>query len=186
MIARGEADVVVAGGTEAALTGVCLAAFRRMGALSKEGVSRPFDARRDGFVMGEGAGVLVLERADHARARGATIFGRIAGYAATNDAFHITQPDPEGAGRQAGDARHAGRRRHLAERRGLRQRARHGHAVQRPDRDAGDQGRVQRIEHAAAGVLDEVGHRAPARRGRRDRGASSASSRSAAASCRPP
>jgi 3-oxoacyl-[acyl-carrier-protein] synthase II len=98
MISRGEADVVVAGGTEAALTGVCLAAFRRMGALSKEGVSRPFDARRDGFVMGEGAGVLVLERADHARARGATIFGRIAGYAATNDAFHITQPDPEGAG----------------------------------------------------------------------------------------
>jgi 3-oxoacyl-[acyl-carrier-protein] synthase II len=98
MITRGEADVVVAGGTEAALTGVCLAAFRRMGALSKEGVSRPFDARRDGFVMGEGAAVLVLERADHARARGATIFGRIAGYAASNDAFHITQPDPDGAG----------------------------------------------------------------------------------------
>ncbi len=98
MIARGEADAVVAGGTEAALTGVCLAAFRRMGALSKEGVSRPFDARRDGFVMGEGAAVLVLERADHARARGATIYGRIAGYAASNDAFHITQPDPDGAG----------------------------------------------------------------------------------------
>jgi 3-oxoacyl-[acyl-carrier-protein] synthase II len=98
MITRGEADVVVAGGTEAALTGVCLAAFRRMGALSKEGVSRPFDARRDGFVMGEGAAVVVLERADHARARGATVFGRIAGYAASNDAFHITQPDPEGAG----------------------------------------------------------------------------------------
>jgi 3-oxoacyl-[acyl-carrier-protein] synthase II len=98
MITRGEADAVVAGGTEAALTGVCLAAFRRMGALSKEGVSRPFDARRDGFVMGEGAAVLVLERADHARARGATIYGRIAGYAASNDAFHITQPDPEGSG----------------------------------------------------------------------------------------
>ena len=93
MIKRGEADVVVAGGTEAALTGVCLAAFRRMGALSKEGVSRPFDARRDGFVMGEGAGVLVLERGDHARARGATIYGRIVGYGASNDAFHITQPD---------------------------------------------------------------------------------------------
>ncbi len=98
MIARGEADAVLAGGTEAALTGVCLAAFRRMGALSREGVSRPFDARRDGFVMGEGAAVLVLERADHARARGATIYGRIAGYAASNDAFHITQPDPEGTG----------------------------------------------------------------------------------------
>jgi 3-oxoacyl-[acyl-carrier-protein] synthase II len=102
MIARGEADVVLAGGTEAALTGVCLAAFRRMGALSREGVSRPFDARRDGFVMGEGAAVLVLERAEHAKARGATVYARIAGYGASNDAFHITQPDSEGRGaRQA-------------------------------------------------------------------------------------
>ncbi len=101
MITRGEADVVVAGGTEAALTGVCLAAFRRMGALSREGVSRPFDVRRDGFVMGEGAGVVVLERAEHARARGAKIYGRIAGYGATNDAFHITQPDAEGRGARA-------------------------------------------------------------------------------------
>jgi len=98
MITRGEADVVVAGGTEAALTGVCLAAFRRMGALSREGVSRPFDARRDGFVMGEGAGVIVLEREEHAKARGATIYGRIVGYGASNDAFHITQPDAEGRG----------------------------------------------------------------------------------------
>ena len=101
MITRGEADVVVAGGTEAALTGVCLAAFRRMGALSREGISRPFDARRDGFVMGEGAAVLVLERAEHAKARGATIYGRIAGYGASNDAFHITQPDSEGRGARA-------------------------------------------------------------------------------------
>jgi len=98
LIQRGEADVVVAGGTEAALTGLCLAAFRRMGALSREGISRPFDARRDGFVMGEGAGVLVLERDAHARARGATVFGRIAGYGASNDAFHITQPDEDGRG----------------------------------------------------------------------------------------
>ena len=98
LIERGEADVVLAGGTEAALTSVCLAAFRRMGALSREGVSRPFDARRDGFVMGEGAAVLVLERAEHARARGATVYGRLAGYGATNDAFHITQPDPDGRG----------------------------------------------------------------------------------------
>ena len=98
MITRGEADVVVAGGTEAALTGVCLAAFRRMGALSREGISRPFDARRDGFVMGEGAGVIVLEREEHAKARGATIYGRVVGYGASNDAFHITQPDAEGRG----------------------------------------------------------------------------------------
>jgi 3-oxoacyl-[acyl-carrier-protein] synthase II len=98
MIARGEADAVVAGGTEAALTGLCIAAFRRMGALSREGVSRPFDANRDGFVMGEGAAVLVLEREEHARARGAQILARIAGYAASNDAFHITQPDQNGRG----------------------------------------------------------------------------------------
>jgi 3-oxoacyl-[acyl-carrier-protein] synthase II len=98
MIDRGEADAVIAGGTEAALTGLCIAAFRRMGALSREGVSRPFDAARDGFVMGEGAAVLVLEREEHARARGAEIFARIAGYGASNDAFHITQPDENGRG----------------------------------------------------------------------------------------
>jgi 3-oxoacyl-[acyl-carrier-protein] synthase II len=98
MIERGEADAVVAGGTEAALVGLCLAAFRRMGALSREGVSRPFDARRDGFVMGEGAAVLVLEREEHARARGAQILARVVGYGASNDAFHITQPEENGRG----------------------------------------------------------------------------------------
>jgi 3-oxoacyl-[acyl-carrier-protein] synthase II len=98
MLERGEADVVVAGGTEAAITPLCVAAFKRMGALSREGVSRPFDARRDGFVMGEGAGVIVMERAEHARARGAKILGYVAGYGASNDAFHMTQPDKEGRG----------------------------------------------------------------------------------------
>jgi 3-oxoacyl-[acyl-carrier-protein] synthase II len=98
MLERGEADVVVAGGTEAAITPLCVAAFKRMGALSREGVSRPFDARRDGFVMGEGAAVIIMERADHARARGAKILGYVAGYGASNDAFHMTQPDKEGKG----------------------------------------------------------------------------------------
>lgn len=98
MIDRGEADAVIAGGTEAALTGLCIAAFRRMGALSREGVSRPFDAERDGFVMGEGAAVLVLEREEHARARGARILARVAGYGASNDAFHMTQPHETGRG----------------------------------------------------------------------------------------
>jgi 3-oxoacyl-[acyl-carrier-protein] synthase II len=98
MIRRGEADAVVAGGTEAALVGLCLAAFRRMGALSREGISRPFDIQRDGFVMGEGAAILVLEREQHARARGAQIFARVSGYGASNDAFHITQPDEQGRG----------------------------------------------------------------------------------------
>jgi 3-oxoacyl-[acyl-carrier-protein] synthase II len=98
MIERGEVDVVIAGGTEAALVGLCLAAFRRMGALSREGISRPFDARRDGFVMGEGAAVLVLEREEHAKARGVKILGRVVGYGASNDAFHITQPEENGRG----------------------------------------------------------------------------------------
>jgi 3-oxoacyl-[acyl-carrier-protein] synthase II len=98
MIERGEADVVIAGGTEAPMVAECIAAFRQMGALSKEGISRPFDAQRDGFIMGEGAGIVVLEREDHARARGATIYGRIAGYGASSDAFHITLPDEEGRG----------------------------------------------------------------------------------------
>jgi 3-oxoacyl-[acyl-carrier-protein] synthase II len=98
MIARGEVDAMVAGGTEAALVGLCIAAFRRMGALSRVGESRPFDTRRDGFVMGEGSAVLVLEREEHARARGAQIFARITGYGASNDAFHITQPEENGRG----------------------------------------------------------------------------------------
>ncbi|HWC28148.1 MAG TPA: beta-ketoacyl-[acyl-carrier-protein] synthase family protein [Solirubrobacteraceae bacterium] len=98
MLERGEADIVVAGGTEAAITPLCVAAFKRMGALSREGMSRPFDARRDGFVLGEGAAVIVMERAEHARARAARILGYVAGYGASNDAFHMTQPDKEGKG----------------------------------------------------------------------------------------
>jgi 3-oxoacyl-[acyl-carrier-protein] synthase II len=98
MIARGEADAMIAGGTEAALVGLCIAAFRRMGALSRVGESRPFDTRRDGFVMGEGSAILVLEREEHARARGAQIFARVSGYGASNDAFHITQPEENGRG----------------------------------------------------------------------------------------
>lgn len=98
MIQRGEVDAMIAGGTEAALVGLCLAAFRRMGALSRVGESRPFDTRRDGFVMGEGSAILVLEREEHARARGAQIFARVTGYGASNDAFHITQPEENGRG----------------------------------------------------------------------------------------
>ena len=100
MIERGDADVVLAGGAEAALTTLCIAAFRRMGALSTEGISRPFDARRDGFVLGEGAGVLVLEREEHAQARRASTLGRVIGYGASNDAFDMVQPDEGGAGAQ--------------------------------------------------------------------------------------
>jgi 3-oxoacyl-[acyl-carrier-protein] synthase II len=103
LVREGAADVVVAGGTEAAITPVALAAFGRMGALSGapdgvEKASRPFDANRDGFVMGEGAGFLVLERWDHAEARGADIVGEVLGYGRNADAFHLTAPSPGGTG----------------------------------------------------------------------------------------
>ena len=98
MIQHGEAEAVVTGGAEAPLTPLSRAAFARMNALSPTGVSRPFDARRDGFVMGEGAGVLVLEAGDAARARGARILGTMRGYGASGDAHHITAPHKEGRG----------------------------------------------------------------------------------------
>jgi 3-oxoacyl-[acyl-carrier-protein] synthase II len=98
MIQHGEATAVVTGGAEAPLTPLSRACFARMNALSPTGVSRPFDARRDGFVMGEGAGVLVLEDGDAARARGARILGTMRGYGASGDAHHITAPHAEGRG----------------------------------------------------------------------------------------
>jgi 3-oxoacyl-[acyl-carrier-protein] synthase II len=99
----GDADVMIAGGSEAALTPFALAAFTRMGALSRRNddpqrASRPFDAERDGFIFGEGAGIVVLERRDVAEARGANIAAELAGYGASADAYHVTQPDPKGVG----------------------------------------------------------------------------------------
>ncbi len=101
MIRDGEADIVLTGGTEAAVSRLGLAGFAAMRALSErndepEKASRPFDADRDGFVIGEGAGVLVFEELDHAKKRGANILGEFLGYGCTTDASHITQPDSEG------------------------------------------------------------------------------------------
>ena len=98
MIQHGEAEAVVTGGAEAPLTPLSRACFEKMGAISPSGVSRPFDARRDGFVMGEGSGILVLEAGDAARARGARILGTLRGYGSTGDAHHITAPHAEGRG----------------------------------------------------------------------------------------
>jgi 3-oxoacyl-[acyl-carrier-protein] synthase II len=97
-IRSGTADAVVAGGSEAALTPLAEAAFAKMGATSECGISRPFDRRRDGFVMGEGAGVLVLEEAEAASRRGAEPIAELLGYAATSDAYHLTAPEPDGSG----------------------------------------------------------------------------------------
>jgi 3-oxoacyl-[acyl-carrier-protein] synthase II len=98
IIRYGDADAVVTGGSEAAITPLATAAFRRMDALSDSGISRPFDRRRDGFVMGEGAGILVLEEEEAARERGARILGYVRGYASTSDAHHLTAPEPTGRG----------------------------------------------------------------------------------------
>jgi 3-oxoacyl-[acyl-carrier-protein] synthase II len=103
MIRSGRADVVVAGGTESVIHPLPLAGFAAMRAMSTrndepEKASRPFDRGRDGFVLGEGAGVIVLERADHARARGAKVYARLAGAGMTSDGFDIVQPEPSHSG----------------------------------------------------------------------------------------
>lgn len=104
VIRSGRADVVLTGGTEAAITQVAIGGFCALGALSTkhndapEKACRPFDLNRDGFIMGEGAGVLVIETLEHAQKRGARIHAELAGYGATGDAFHLTAPDPSGDG----------------------------------------------------------------------------------------
>jgi 3-oxoacyl-[acyl-carrier-protein] synthase II len=102
ILRAGGADIVIAGGTEAAITPFYVSAFARMRALSRrseaETASRPFDAERDGFVLGEGAGIFVMETEEHARARGARIHARVVGYGASADAHHVTLPHPEGRG----------------------------------------------------------------------------------------
>ena len=103
MIKDGEIDVAIAGGAEACIHPLPIAGFAQMRAMSTRnhdprGASRPFDVERDGFVLGEGAGIMVLEREDHARARGAKIYGRLVGIGMSNDAYHITAPEPEGEG----------------------------------------------------------------------------------------
>jgi 3-oxoacyl-[acyl-carrier-protein] synthase II len=98
LVASGRCDVVITGSSEAPLTPTGIAAFSNMTAMTKLGHSRPFDARRDGFVIAEGAGILVLEAWDHAVARGATIYAEVLGGASTADAHHITAPSPGGHG----------------------------------------------------------------------------------------
>ena len=103
MIRRGDAEVMICGGSEAVLSAIALTGFKNMGAVSTrndepERASCPFDARRDGFVTGEGAGILVLENLEYARQRGAGIYCELVGYGATADAFHITAPEETGQG----------------------------------------------------------------------------------------
>jgi 3-oxoacyl-[acyl-carrier-protein] synthase II len=105
ILERGDADVMIAGGTEASVTPLAVAGFANMKALSTrndspETASRPFDASRDGFVLGEGSGMLVLETLEHALRRGVPILGELIGYGQSADAYHLTAPAPEGSGAQ--------------------------------------------------------------------------------------
>lgn len=101
LVRSGDADAMVAGGSEATLSPLARAAFSALDALSPTGVSRPFDARRDGFVAGEGAAVLVLETLAGARVRGATIYAEIRGLGSSSDAYHLTAPPPDAGARRA-------------------------------------------------------------------------------------
>ncbi len=174
-IRRGDADVILAGGTEACMHPVILAGFCAMRGLVAEEedptlASRPFDATRAGFVMGEGACVMVLEELERAVARGARIYAEVLGYGTSNDAHHMAQPDPESVGvaemmRVGADA--VGSR---ARARRLHQRPRDVDAAGRPRGDEGDQDGVRPARVRARGLVDEVGDRALLRSGRRGRG----------------
>jgi len=103
VIRRGDADVILSGGSEAAITPISMAGFSNMRAMSRrneepEKASRPFDSGRDGFILGEGAGIVILEELNHAKARGAHIYAEVIGYGMSNDAYDIVHPAPEGAG----------------------------------------------------------------------------------------
>ncbi len=176
LIQWGDADVMVAGGAEASICRIGYAGFIACRAMSTgfnetpEKASRPYDKDRDGFVMGEGAGIVVLEEYEHAKKRGAKIYAEVVGYGLTGDAFHITSPDETGDGGERA-MRTALQRvgpRCLRDR--LCQRSRHLDAGGRRDRGARRGAGARRCRGDNAPVLDQVGHRPPAGRGRLGRG----------------
>ena len=175
IIRRGDADVMVAGGAEAGIYEAMVGAFAAMRALSTRNddpaaASRPFDRGRDGFVIGEGAGVVVLEALEHAEARGATILAELVGYGATADASHITLPAPGGIGAVRAARRALEKAGMDADRDRPRQRPRHVHARGRQGRAPGDPHDLRRARRADPDHRQQVDARAHARRGRRDRG----------------
>ena len=171
-IKMGEAKMMFAGGAEAAIVPIGIGGFCAMKAMSTRNddpkhASRPFDKDRDGFVMGEGAGVIVLEELEHAKKRGAKIYCEIAGYGNTADAYHLTAPSPDGEGAarcmkmalRSGGLNHRG---HF-----LHQRPRHLHAAGRRLRNAGHQDRLRRTREKNRRQLHQGRDRPHARRGGR-------------------
>ena len=181
---------MIAGGTEAAITPMGVGGFAAMRALSTrndepERASRPFDKDRDGFVMGEGSGVLVLEELEHARRRGAPIYAELVGYGMSADAYHITAPPEDGDGGVRVMRLALEERRHPARPGRLHQRPRHLDAV---STTGSRRWRSRRLfgEHAreAGDLVDQVDDRPPARRGRRRRGGHHRAGGQAPARCR--
>jgi 3-oxoacyl-[acyl-carrier-protein] synthase II len=172
-IIHNDADAMIAGGSEATVTPLGVGGFNSMRALSTRNedpqkASRPFDLDRDGFVIAEGAGILILEELEHAKKRGARIYAEVKGYAANADAHHITAPAPR-RGRPAGAEAGAQGRRHAAVGHRLHQRPRHLDQDERRQRDAGDQEGLRRPRPQADGQLDQVDDRPHAGRSRRCR-----------------
>ena len=148
LIQTGWADVMVTGGSEAAITHMGLGGFASMRALSTRNddptrASRPFDRDRDGFVLAEGAGVLILEAEEIARRRGARIYAELLGYGMSADGWHITAPDEEGRGAARSMKRCLDDARLSARRRRLHQRPRHQHPAGRPGRDPRHEARLR-------------------------------------------
>ena len=172
VIKYGDADVMIAGGTEAAITPMGVGGFAAMRALSTRNddphrASRPWDKDRDGFVIGEGAGILILEELEFAKKRGAKIIAEVVGYGMSADANHITQPAPEGEGGYRVMRNAMRDAKHLARAGRLRQRPRHFDAAGRRTGSHGHQARLRRSRLQDAGQLDQVDDRTPAGRRRR-------------------
>ena len=171
LLRMGVADAVIAGGTEAAICPIGVAGFNSVKALSRRNddpqkASRPFDAGRDGFVLGEGAGILVLETLENARERGVEPIVEMAGYGSTSDAHHITQPHPKGEGAARAMENGAQRRRNGPRGHRLYQRARHVDAPERQERDTGDEEGFRRRGVQDTDQLHEVDDRPSAGRKR--------------------
>ena len=175
IIRRGAADVMIAGGSEAAITPMGIGGFGALRALSTrndepERASRPFDKDRDGFIVGEGAGVLILEELEHARRRGARIYAELVGYGMSADAYHITAPSEDGDG--AFRVMRAAIESAGIEPNQVDYINAHGTSTPQGDsaRDAGHQALLRRPRLQAGRVIDQVDDRTPARRRRRPRG----------------
>ena len=175
LIRDGAAEVMFAGGSEAPISPVGVSGFAAARALSTDnehpqGASKPFDVKRDGFVIGEGAGVLVLEELEHAQARGAHIYAEMAGNGMSSDAFHMTLPDESGEAQARALTMALRGGRHRPVRGGLHQRARHVDRPRRHRRDPRHQARARRPRLRGRDLVQQVDDRSLPRRRRRPRG----------------